>query len=84
MALISGKVVDREGKPVTGARVMFTRSPVPLPDTALLTGDDGTFTLSVPANGSYEILTIADEQGERRTAVEVSGDGQEIEVRLGK
>lgn len=84
MALISGKVVDREGKPVTGARVMFTRGPVSLPDTALMTGDDGTFTLSAPADGSYEILTITDEQGEGRTAVEVKGEGQEIEVRLGK
>lgn len=84
MALISGKVVDEQGQPVAGARVMFASSPVPLPDIALQTAEDGSFTLSVPANGSYEILTMTDEHGQRKTAVEVSSDRHEVEVRLGK
>jgi hypothetical protein len=84
MALISGKVVDEQGQPVAGARVMFTSSPVPVPDIALMTGEDGSFTLSVPANGSYEILTMTDEQGQGKAAVEVSGERHEVEVRLGK
>jgi uncharacterized GH25 family protein len=83
MALISGKVLDERGQPVAGARVMFTRSPVPMPDIALMTGDDGSFMLSVPENGSYEILAATDQQGEGKTTVEVSGDHHEVEVRTG-
>ncbi len=84
MPLISGRVVDADGKPVAWARVMFARSPVPLPDVALMTGEDGSFTLSVPANGSYDILTMSDEQGQSTTTVDVTGDRHDVEVHLGK
>jgi hypothetical protein len=84
MALISGKVVDEHGQPVAWARVMFARSPVPIPDIALMTGEDGSFTLSVPANGSYEILTMSDEHGQGKATVEVTDERHDVEVRLGK
>ena len=84
MPLISGRVVDAAGKPVAWARVMFARSPVPLPDVALMTGEDGSFTLSVPENGSYEILTMSDDQGQSTTTVDVRGDREDVEVQLGK
>jgi hypothetical protein len=84
MPLISGRVVDAEGRPVAWARVMFARSPVPVPDVALLTGEDGSFTLSVPANGSYEILTMSDEHGQGTSTVEVAGDRHDVEVRIGR
>lgn len=84
MPLISGKVVDEQGKPVAWARVMVSDSPVPVPDIAMLTSDDGSFTLSVPANGSYEILIASDEGGEAKAAVEVTGERHHIEMRLGK
>jgi hypothetical protein len=83
MPLISGRVVDAEGKPVVEARVMFSRSPVPLPDIALMTGEDGSFTLSVPANGSYEILAMSDEQGQGTVTVDITSD-RDVEVHVGK
>ncbi len=82
MPLIAGKVVDENGKPVAWARVMFTKSPVTLPDIAAMTGEDGSFTLSVPQNGAYEISTFTDDQ-QGKAEVDVSGDRHEIEVRLG-
>ena len=83
MALIAGKVVDENGKPVGGARVMFTRSPVALPDIAAMTAEDGTFTLSAPVNGTYEISTFTDAQ-QGKAAVDVDSDHHDVEVRLGK
>jgi hypothetical protein len=82
MPLIAGRVVDENGKPVAWARVMFTKSPVALPDIAAMTGEDGSFTISVPQNGSYEISTFTDDQ-QGKASVDVSGDRHEIEVRLG-
>lgn len=83
MALVSGKVVDRNGRPVAGARVFFSRSPVSVPDVALLTGDDGSYTIAAPADGQYEITTVADEHGSAKVAIDVKGDApQQVELRL--
>ena len=60
MPLLSGTVHDPEGRPVAGARVLFASAPAPLPDIAALTGEDGRFTLSAPAEGSYELAVHAD------------------------
>lgn len=84
MPLISGKVVDEQGKPVAWARVMFSRSPGEVQDIAMMTSDDGSFTLSVPENGSYEILIASDEGGEAKAAVEVTGERNHVEMRLDK
>ena len=45
---------------MAGARVLFTSAPAPLPDIAALTGEDGTFTLSVPVPGKYELAVHAE------------------------
>ena len=60
MPLLSGTVHDPEGRPVAGARVLFTSAPAPLPDVAALTGADGSFTLAAPEPGSYELAVHAD------------------------
>ena len=83
MPLISGRVVDERGRPVAWARVMFTRSSVPVPDIAAVTAEDGTFTFSAPAKGSYELLAVSDEQGRGTASVEVTGERHEVEMRLG-
>lgn len=66
------------------ARVMFTRSPVPVPDIAAVTAEDGSFTFSAPAKGAYELLAISDEQGQAEASVEVTGERHDVELRLGK
>lgn len=59
-ALITGIVTDETGRPVPGARIAFTSGPVPVPDVALITDRSGTFTVSAPTPGTYEITVVAD------------------------
>ena len=85
MPLVSGRVVDREGRPVAGARVFFSRGPAAVQDVALLTGDDGEYTMSAPSAGEYEITTIADEHGTTKASVDVQDSGvSELELRVGE
>lgn len=58
--VIAGQVLDPAGQPAAQVRVYFVDGPVPLPDIAMLTGDDGTFRLAVPAPGEYRIGISAD------------------------
>jgi hypothetical protein len=60
MQVFVGTVRDPAGQPVAGARVIFTESPVPMPDLAALTGPDGRFMLSLPVAGHYELAVHAD------------------------
>jgi hypothetical protein len=84
MPLISGRVVDRQGHPIAGARVYLTRGPAAFPDVALVTGDDGTYTLAAPTDGEYEITTNADDHGTATATVEVRGEGVGgVELRVG-
>jgi hypothetical protein len=84
MALVSGKVIDAQGRPVAGARVFFSRSPLPVPDVALVTGDDGSYTMSAPSEGHYEITAVADEHGSTKAEVEVRGNAEhQVELRVG-
>ena len=59
-ALIRGTVLTGSGEPLRGARVYFVRGPVALPDIAALTAEDGSFVLSAPVSGDYEIGAAAD------------------------
>lgn len=56
MQVISGQVRDSEGRPVAEARVSFAGGPVPLPDIAAMTGEDGSFQVAAPVPGEYSIV----------------------------
>jgi len=58
-ALVGGRVVDQHGQPASGVAIMFSASPVPVPDIAELTGPDGRFTLAAPAPGRYVVSARA-------------------------
>jgi len=68
--VLGGTVVDASGHPVPDARVAFTTTPVPVPDIALLTGEDGEFSVAVPAEGSYGLAAVTD-AGRAEETVEV-------------
>lgn len=60
-SIISGVVRNPDGKPIAGARVYFTASPVALPDIAALTNERGEYSLTVPVAGNYKIGCTADD-----------------------
>jgi Carboxypeptidase regulatory-like domain len=84
VALVSGTVRDPHGHPVEGARVYFASGPAPLPDIAALTGADGSFALSAPAPGSYDLECAAEGfDAERATVEVVEGEEARLDFRLG-
>jgi hypothetical protein len=82
--VIRGVVVGGDGGPVAGARVAFRRGPVPLPDIAAVTAGNGTFALSAPEAGTYELAAFG-EAGESGLATVRVGPGESVTVtvRLG-
>ncbi|MGW0904572.1 carboxypeptidase-like regulatory domain-containing protein [Streptomyces sp. NPDC002853] len=57
---ITGVVRDTSGTPVTGAHVLFTDGPRPLPDIAAVTDAEGRFSLVAPTTGEYRLICRAD------------------------
>lgn len=57
--IVAGRVVDQDGQPIAGASVLFTASPVAVPDIAQLTGSDGGFAMAAPAVGRYRVSVYA-------------------------
>jgi hypothetical protein len=78
--LLSGVVVDAEGRPVADARVMLAAAPIEVPDIAVLTGEDGGFSIAVPATGSYRVAAYG-EAGLAQETVDVAR-GRAARVRL--
>ena len=58
--LISGRVLDAEGNAVPGARVFLVGGPTSFADVSLLTDNSGSFLLSTPSSGTYQVQTVAD------------------------
>lgn len=80
----SGRVVDREGRPVEGALVSVAESEGPVPEIALRTDPDGRFAFPLPpgltrlrahAPGGEVGSVVVQEGGE--------GEGEEILLRVG-
>lgn len=81
--LVTGTVRDRHG-PVGGASVALTGGPVPLPDVAALTADDGTFVTGVPVPGRYTVVCTLPDGRSRRVDVDVpAGGGAQVDVEVG-
>lgn len=75
-SLIEGRVHRADGSPVAEARVFITSGPVPTPDIAQLTDQEGRFTLFASAPGSYEIGCHA--EGLAPARVEAVADGTDV------
>lgn len=79
--IISGVVTDPSGQPVAGAVVAVAAAPVPVPDIAGLTGEDGRFSVIVPAVGRY-VLTVHGERGMTEIHVVVQDEAAEVNVEV--
>lgn len=80
--LVAGKVLDNAGRPAAGATVMWLHGPVPLPDVAQLTQDDGSFVMSAPVVGQYTLGCRGDSGGQTTLDVTVGPHGARVTVRL--
>jgi hypothetical protein len=80
--LIAGFVLDAQGAPVDGARVFLTAGPVPLPDIAAVTGEDGRFELTAPAAGDYTVAAAGPGGGFEAADVRLAEGDSLVEVTL--
>lgn len=85
MTRILGTVTGPNGEKITEASVYFMDGPVPLPDIAQITDDDGRFRLAAPVPGIYHIgVRGLDAETTAEITVEVHDEPEvEAQVRLG-
>jgi len=81
VAVVRGIVRTDQGDPVAEARVHFSRGPVPLPDIAALTDDQGSFAVTAPAPGRYELTVSAGERTVRQP-LEIAPEQQSVDVAI--
>jgi hypothetical protein len=68
---------------VPQARVSFLAGPVPLPDVAALTDNDGTFALTAPVAGEYVIAVDTEQFFRKVTKITVeSNEDKHISISL--
>jgi Carboxypeptidase regulatory-like domain len=79
-ARIEGRAHLADDSPVTEARVFFGAAPVPMPDIAALTDDDGRFSLYAPAPGAYELVCHADGLDPATVPIDVLPGSESIAV----
>lgn len=83
MTEILGTVTGPGGARIAEASVYFLAGPVPLPDIAQLTDDEGRFQLTAPAPGTYRIGVRAPDLEPAEVTVEARGEPEvRVEVRL--
>jgi hypothetical protein len=82
---IEGRAHLADDSPVSEARVFFATAPVPLPDIATLTDDDGRFSLFAPAAGMYQLVVHADGLEPATVPIDVPAEpvSVELDVELG-
>lgn len=83
-AVLTGRVLDALGQPVSGARVFVRAAPGQVQDIVLLTGDDGSFTLSLPMWGRYELACRSDVLGTTSATVDVGALNDDLVMRFAK
>ena len=76
MTTILGTVTGPSGEPVAEASVYFVEGPVPLPDIAQLTDDEGRFRLAAPVPGTYRLGARAPGCEAAEVTVEVGGEAE--------
>jgi hypothetical protein len=76
-------VIDADGSPVAGARVMITASSIPVPEIALLTNDDGRFSIRLPS-GQYTFQAYGSGGAMGQTDLQATPDLDEFVIQLGR
>ncbi|MBC7924561.1 MAG: hypothetical protein H7039_02795 [Bryobacteraceae bacterium] len=76
MFVVRGRCLDREGVPAAGASIYVVASPVSMPDTAMLSGEDGSFALALPVQGEYILGARSDAAGMAEKTVQATAEGE--------
>lgn len=79
---ISGRVQEANGQPAIGARIYFLNAPVAVADMAIVTDQNGRFTLPAPASGTYQVGCTADGFAPAAVTVEVSDKDVQVEIKV--
>jgi hypothetical protein len=74
MGTISGVVKDNNGNAISGAQVSFVSGPVPLPDIAALTHNNGSFVISAPVPGEYIIEVVSEQLIAKKVKVAIESN----------
>lgn len=76
----TGRVVDRDGRPVPHALIMILEGPVPVPEIALVADEGGRFSFTL-APGEWTVQARGEPGvGEARVAVAPPETGFEIAI----
>lgn len=83
MTEIRGTVTGPDGAGIAEASVYFLEGPVPLPDIAQLTNEEGGFQLTAPAPGTYRVGVRAPGYEPAEVTVEARGEPEvAVQIRL--
>ncbi len=83
-SFIRGRVVDAQGQPVVGASVYFVSVPGSQPDSAMLSGEDGSFALpGVNTVGTYRVgASSAGLSGEAEITILPDSTVMEVNIQM--
>lgn len=83
MTRLLGTVTGPNGEKIAEASVYFMEGPVPLPDIAQLTNDEGGFRMAAPVPGTYRIGCRAGDFEPVEVTVEVREEPEQtVEVKI--
>lgn len=80
--VITGTVTDAEGSPLADIAVSLREAPVPVPDIAALTGQDGSFALAAPSTGRYTVVATGPAGDSAEASVELAAGEATADVRI--
>jgi len=79
---ISGRVQESNGRPAIGARIYFLNAPVAVADMAIITDQQGRFTLPAPTPGTYEVGCTFDGFAPVTVKVDVVDKDAQVEIKV--
>jgi Carboxypeptidase regulatory-like domain len=80
--LIHGVIVDEQEAPLEWASVLFIDAPIPLPDIAAITDENGGFILTAPVPGRYRLRCQAPDHEPTELTVDVADRDVSVTCRL--
>lgn len=81
MPLVTGQILDPNGHPEADAAAYVITAPQPMPDIAMISGPDGSFTFLAPIPGRYTLGARSERWGYAETTFQI-GANVDIHIEL--